>query len=881
MLIDQRNWAEQGPILRDQIAAADIIGFDVETHDADRHEGLNRRCKYREDGSKPSNSKLIFDFRRTTLCGASFYTENMPHKGVYLNFGHADWQNALKPSDLRWLLDARKDGAMWVAHNAPFEIAVLKSCLDYDLPPHILCTMQMCVSAFGPDQYDKGVFGRADLGGIKSLLPILERLSTQFDPETSKLGRELEEFVFKILSKSSDAAHSYNGYIKEMAYGYGLKDVVKSFFGVQMATFKETLGDEIHMGKLTGEDVAAYGADDAYWAVSLFRYLISFMLQNGGVPVLKAFNETENPMTHVYADLRLGGLRVNTPAIVDQKANEQQKAGETLRTMRAAVRQLLPFSAEPNLKLLAHEKWYANNFAKYRKAIAAWAEQADHPDAKVELSRVNGSVSKSFGFEKGLGPNFSHYMPIRVLLYDLIGAKLLVTHGKLQSDGEARGKLREGLTGPAATVVDCLNAMSGIDQRMKLYLQPYLDLTDPETGRLYPTVTSMLATRRMAASEPNSMQLAKRGDSTYVRGFFEADHDDHVMVSLDWSAIELVEIGEFSGDPEFISAFGQLPHDDLHSGAAADILSVEVPGLNTEMFKSLRTTVDWSGFPDLENLDRLKHNLKSEPLTPAGAYKYWRTEVGKGANFNYWYSGFLSTIAERMGWGPDKASAATDRYKERFWVAEQWRLDLIAEVARNGFITMPDGHRYTRYEATEAWHNEFCSKFIHNPPDPLMKEFYALVRWMANKIRRRGGNQTVNAYIQGSCATIAKRSILRINQRFKDMGWTPREARFLMPVHDELVFSIHRDLTAPAIRLIYDVMTDHPSLFTKCKLDSSPSVGLTFEPWNSKKSPLGQIELFELPKEIFGEAREGKRATDDEINHAVDWLYSQRVRLAA
>ena len=46
---------------------------------------------------------------------------------------------------------------------------------------------------------------------------------------------------------------------------------------------------------------------------------------------------------------------------------------------------------------------------------------------------------------------------------------------------------------------------------MKLYLTPYSQLMDPETHRLYPVVSSMLATRRMAASFPNPMQLAQTG----------------------------------------------------------------------------------------------------------------------------------------------------------------------------------------------------------------------------------------------------------------------------------------------------------------------------------------------------------------------------------
>lgn len=51
------------------------------------------------------------------------------------------------------------------------------------------------------------------------------------------------------------------------------------------------------------------------------------------------------------------------------------------------------------------------------------------------------------------------------------------------------------------------------------------------------------------------MQLAKRGESTYVRGFFEGDDDEHLVMSRDWSAIELAIIGELSQDPTFINAY--------------------------------------------------------------------------------------------------------------------------------------------------------------------------------------------------------------------------------------------------------------------------------------------------------------------------------------
>src|SRR3546814_16956870 len=112
---------------------------------------------------------------------------------------------------------------------------------------------------------------------------------------------------------------------------------------------------------------------------------------------------------------------------------------------------------------------------------------------------------------------------------------------------------------------------------------------DPETSRVYPSVSSKLATRRLAASFPNPMQLAKQGNSTYIRSFYLADDDDHLVVSADWSSVELVLIGDFSADPGFKDVFGELSDGDLHSGDAAEWLAMKaLQGLHEEEFKLLK-----------------------------------------------------------------------------------------------------------------------------------------------------------------------------------------------------------------------------------------------------------------------------------------------------
>jgi hypothetical protein len=300
LLIDAHNFDAVAPQIIDQVQAADFVGLDVETEDSRRHEGLNQYCKYNpETGIKAKNTKLVFDMRRTTMTGFSLCTEgNQP---IYVNLNHKDFENRVPFDKAYKLLEAKKPDAHWVAHNAPFELTVFKSCYGIDLEK-IICTMQMCVSAYGPHEYPHDRWMDAETGAISQLLPKIHQLTANgFDP--NKMSPELSDIVYKIIAKESDAAHSWNGYVDELTYGYGLKDAVKSHLGHQMTTFEQVLNGKPHMGELTGAEAAQYGGEDAYWVLPLFRHLLAYMAQVSP-GAIDAFFKQENPMIHVLlADL--------------------------------------------------------------------------------------------------------------------------------------------------------------------------------------------------------------------------------------------------------------------------------------------------------------------------------------------------------------------------------------------------------------------------------------------------------------------------------------------------------------------------------------------------------------------------------------------------
>ena len=819
-LIDRRNWAAVKGRLIAEVAACGIVGYDIETCDPDRHPGLT-------EFMSGAGKKLVFDTRRTIITGFSWYCDGAD-VAYYLNLAHADIENRIPWDEARQILDAKQEGANWIIHNAPFERTMMKSTKGVDLGDAI-CTLQMAVSTFNDDQYDKSKMLGAGFGGMSTLMLPIAR---SFGQVYAELTPEQDTLLQQVISKTSIAQHSYNGYVRDIGFGYGLKKLTKSLFGFEQTSFKEVLGGKAHMGELTGDEVCSYGADDAYWCVQIFHELLPRMIAQNE-QLLDTFLTQENPMTEVFADIWRHGLRIDTAAVLAAQTRERKVYADALREMQAIVRTRLPFPNSLNDKMSELDGWYKKNPTGYRDKITRWAMKELPEDDFGVVYSTSGPVSvgwaRELGKPKSLGPNLSYYMAARTLMYDLTGADPVVVQGKVSSDDEARKKMRgQGFD----DLLDQMAVLANIETRFKLYINPYLQLIDPETNRVYPVVNSMLNSRRMAMALPNGMQLVKRGPGKYVRGFYLADTDDEVIISLDWSQVELVEIGDFSGDPGFSDAYGQLPYKDLHWRAAATAMDMTV-----EELKAL---------PNAKDL---------------------RTEAGKGSNFNYWYSGALNTVGEKLGWTSEQMWDRTEAYRQEFAVAEEWRKALIGEARMNGFVTLPDGHRRVKWEASYEWQAIWRDRWDNTHNNGLSNFGVYFVK----KITNRAGNQIVNSMIQGSCATIAKRSILAIRKWVRAEGL---RVRFMMPIHDELVFSVHRDDAIKFLHGARRIMCSHPTIIKTLVLDCTASIGRNFEPFDKIGAPLGQIELDEAPP-ILGFKKDSK-LSDLEIQMVIDYLFKER-----
>lgn len=855
ILVDRTNFQEHRAVIAEAMKNCFFTGIDVETTNRYAHPGI----------LKLEDKKTTFDIRRTVMTGLSLYPDGH-HTAYYLNLNHKDEENRLPWKWVKELLDEKPKEASWIAHNAPFELVMFQACYGYTLE-NLICSLQLCVSAYNDDSYPISKFATPSVHGMAKVMPQLRKAFAGWIRGVP-MTEEQDELLYKIIAKESKAQHSYNGLIKDISYGYGLKQAIASWAEYKMETYEEVLKacNAERMDDLTGAQAAQYGADDAFWCVWLFHRITEYILEtNPGV--LGTFYDQENPMIPIYAQIRMNGLRVDKKKILEKQTEEREKAAKVLQAMKEAIREVGQFEPEPYDKLYTYDKrWYPQHYERMRAQIMTWAWSPDEMDPFAELMKVRSPVSNAWATELGqresTGPNIGYYMTMRVVLYDLCRFSFQLANGKVQSDGdarvtmmsryakrwaEARGKTRdqvydrdkdkvldEGLLkDPKVRVLLAYKELAGIEQRMKLYITPYLLLVDPETDRMYPILSSMLNTRRTSCQEPNGQQLSKYGDGGYIRGFFIPDEDDHVLVSADWSAVELVIIGEYSQDPAFLEAYGQRPHRDLHSWAAS------------KMFR--QSVEDFKKRPD---------------------YKELRTKVGKPANFGYWYSGALGAVANEMGWTSEEMWEFVEVYREAFADAENWRVSTINEVRYRGFVELPDGHRRDRFEATQRWADIMRYKFG-------TWGLQELVEVIIRKIQTRAGNQSVNALVQGLCATLAKRKMLKlVNDLIPRKGY---RARLWLLVHDELVCSVHKDDAVAFMDDLYELMIDGEGLFQHVQLDSSLAVGRSFEPFDAKKAPRGQIELMELNSGLtcVPEDRWKKAATREERQKVIDYLFSE------
>lgn len=123
-------------------------------------------------------------------------------------------------------------------------------------------------------------------------------------------------------------------------------------------------------------------------------------------------------------------------------------------------------------------------------------------------------------------------------------------------------------------------------QLMKLkstYTDGLKDLVNPATGRLHTTFhQTVTATGRLSSSEPNLQNIPIRLElGRLIRKFFTPSRDDNLLLTADYSQIELRILAHISGDPVLIKAFRE--GEDIHTRTASEVFGAPLEEVTREM----------------------------------------------------------------------------------------------------------------------------------------------------------------------------------------------------------------------------------------------------------------------------------------------------------
>jgi DNA polymerase-1 len=150
----------------------------------------------------------------------------------------------------------------------------------------------------------------------------------------------------------------------------------------------------------------------------------------------------------------------------------------------------------------------------------------------------------------------------------------------------------------------------------------------------------------------------------------------------------------------------------------------------------------------------------------------------KTINFAILYGISRWGLAARLDVEPDEAQAMIDTYFHRFPGIRDYIAETLETVRERGYSETLFGRK--------TWFPRINSK---NPNE-------------------RSGSEraAINAPIQGTCADIIKRAMVRMGPALKSEGL--EEVRMLLQVHDELVFELPADIVEPASTVIERVMAE-------------------------------------------------------------------------
>lgn len=232
---------------------------------------------------------------------------------------------------------------------------------------------------------------------------------------------------------------------------------------------------------------------------------------------------------------------------------------------------------------------------------------------------------------------------------------------KLKLDPKAKKTARGSYTTDEATltalsyrhpIIEEILEFRAVKKLLSTYIEPFPMFVNKQTGRVHTTFNQALtATGRLSSSNPNLQNIPIRTErGKEIRKAFVAGSADGIIVSADYSQIELRIMAHLSQDQHLIQAFRNGV--DIHAATAEKIFGVPHEEVTAD-----------------------------------------QRRVAKTANFGIMYGISSFGLSQRLGISRSEAKKLIDDYFNAFPAIRSFIDDTIAAARENGYVETIFGRR--------------------------------------------------------------------------------------------------------------------------------------------------------------------------------------------
>lgn len=233
----------------------------------------------------------------------------------------------------------------------------------------------------------------------------------------------------------------------------------------------------------------------------------------------------------------------------------------------------------PKLKERDYEKFFLELempclkvlFEMEEKGVSIDSEELKKQSAEIEL-RIIELEKEIYGMAEGVEFNIGSPKQLAEVLFDHLELPVIK---KTQTGRSTDSVVLEELSVVAPhPIVFAIMEYREIKKLQSTYLSVLPELVNPETKRIHTSFIQWgTATGRLSSREPNLQNIPIRTEAgKKIRAAFVPQKKDDLILSVDYSQIELRMLAHLSGDEKLIAAYNHGA--DIHTQTAAAIFNV-------------------------------------------------------------------------------------------------------------------------------------------------------------------------------------------------------------------------------------------------------------------------------------------------------------------